>query len=286
MRSKQANDKEHIANRKLFSLVQLFSRIIQIQPGEAERAHRARVRRFFFTPGVLGARVVAPVLCMCLLLLSSCGPVRTQTPQVTQAQNVPSTTTYVALGASDTFGTGTGDPYNENWPLDLSKLLGPNAHLINLGVPSMTLHVALTAELPIALASHPNLVTIWLAVNDLATNVPLENYRHDLDTMLTRLQTGSPGVRIEVGNMPDLTSVPFFQDYDQEALRQQIVDYNAVIASVVQQHHAILVDLSAQGYNLQEFPEYISGDGLHPSALGYLRLAQLFFDALQQGHSS
>jgi acyl-CoA thioesterase I len=223
---------------------------------------------------------VALVLFLCALLLSSCAQ-RSQAPGSKHALNSQSASlTYVAIGASDTFGTGTTDPYSQNWPDDLAVLLGGNIHLINLGIPGITTHTALSAELPVALDAHPDLVTIWLAVNDLAANVPLDSYSHDLDLVLSRLQAAAPHARIEVGNVPDLTSVPFFHSDNPVTLRQQIEAYNAAIASVVQHHHAILVDLSGQGYNLQAFPEYISSDGLHPSAAGYERLAFLFYQAL------
>ncbi len=224
------------------------------------------------------------VLCLCALLLSSCGPALNPAPALnTGNQKVPATPTYVAIGASDTFGIGADNPYSENWPTELTLLFNNHTHLINLGIPSMTVHNALTTELPVALDAHPTLITIWLAVNDLATNVPVNDYSHDLDTMLSRLQAAAPHAKIAVGNVPDLTSVPFFFSYNQITLRQQIMTYNAAIARVVQRHHVILVDLSSQGYNLQAFPEYISGDGLHPSSAGYLRIARLFYNALQKG---
>jgi lysophospholipase L1-like esterase len=190
--------------------------------------------------------------------------------------------TYVAIGASDTFGIGTNDPYNQNWASDLSTLLGGNIHLVNLGIPGMTLHVALSAELPVALDAHPNLVTIWLAVNDVATNVPVESYSHDLDLMLGRLQAAAPHTRIEVGNIPDLTTLPYFASYDSYALSQRINAYNTAIVSIVEKHHVILVDLSGQKFNPQTHPDYLSSDGLHPSAAGYVVLAQLFYQALHQ----
>ena len=187
----------------------------------------------------------------------------------------------MAIGASDTFGVGANDPYAENWPSDLTELIGGRVHLLNLGVPSMTVHNALNTELPIALTTHPNLVTIWLAVNDLATHVSVGSYGHDLDTLLSRLQRVVPNAKVEVGNVPDLSSVPFFSTYNQSTLQQEMSAYNRVIASMVKRHHAVLVDLSGQGYNLQEFPQYISGDGLHPSTSGYLQIARLFYQAFQ-----
>jgi lysophospholipase L1-like esterase len=189
----------------------------------------------------------------------------------------------VALGASDTFGAGADNPYTENWPSDLTKLLKAPTHLINLGIPSMTLQGALTTELPIALDEHPQLITIWLAVNDLATHVSASSYSNNLDLMLIRLQKAAPQARIAVGNVPNLSSVPAFGFYNQVDLQQQIALYNMDIAEIVSKHHAILVDLSGQGYDLRASPQYISDDGLHPSTAGYQQLAKLFYQALQKG---
>lgn len=160
-------------------------------------------------------------------------------------------------------------------------MLSPRIHLINLGIPSIRIHNALQAELPVALDSHPRLVTIWLAVNDLANNVPIADYTRDLNTMISRLQANAPGVIIAVANIPDLTVLPYFNNYDSQALRQTIQQYNTAIAGVVAQHNVILVDLSAQNYNLQRHPEYISDDGLHPNELGYQQIAKVFAAALR-----
>jgi lysophospholipase L1-like esterase len=189
---------------------------------------------------------------------------------------------YAAIGASDTFGFGTDDPYRDNWPTDLAHMLGPAVHLVNLGIPGIHLHQALRLELPIALDAHPNLVTIWLAVNDLADHVPVDAYEHDLNLLLTRLQAGAPHARIAMANVPDLTLLPHFSSFDQQWLRSQIAAYNAAIAANVSHHHVILVDLSRQSYNLARHPEYVSSDGLHPSQIGYLALARLFYQALQE----
>jgi len=189
--------------------------------------------------------------------------------------------TYVAIGASETFGLGTEDPYSQNWPADLAGMLGPNVHLINLGIPNILVHDALSEELPIALDSHPDLVTIWLAVNDLANNVPIDSYSHDLNLMLSRLQAAVPHARILVANVLDLTLLPYFKSNDPQVLRKRIQAYNSAIAAIVQQHHIILVNISQQNYNLRAHPEYISRDGLHPTDLGYEQIAKLFYTTLQ-----
>ncbi|HEX7736504.1 MAG TPA: SGNH/GDSL hydrolase family protein [Ktedonobacteraceae bacterium] len=222
------------------------------------------------------------LLCLCACGLGGCGQNGSSAPtpgQVQASQNLGAT--YVAIGASDTFGVGSDDPYTRNWPTDLVILLKQRFHLINLGIPGITLHDALSSELPIALDSHPTLITVWLAVNDLAARVSVSNYQRDLNTLLNRLHAAAPRARIAVGNVPDLTSVPYFYNTNPVTLRATTVAYNTAIASSMASHHAILVDLSGQGYNLQLHPEYLSDDGLHPSDLGYFQLAQLFYNALR-----
>jgi lysophospholipase L1-like esterase len=219
----------------------------------------------------------------CLLLYSvACAPFafNQNTSGSLKLQQAPKANlTYVAIGASDTFGIGADDPQTESWPSDLSTLLGKNVRLINLGIPDIHVHNALSVEVPVALDAHPGLVTIWLAVNDLADNVSLSSYSHDLNLLLTRLQAAAPHARIAVANVPDVTLLPHFQSYDKQALRTQILAYNDAIASIVSAHHVLLVDLYRS--ELAQHPEYISSDGFHPSTIGYTRVAEIFYQVLK-----
>ena len=223
-------------------------------------------------------------LCFLVLFLISCG--QSSERQASNTNNTKqvsrSQITYVAIGASDTFGIGTSNPYLENWPTDLAEKLSQKVHLINLGIPGITLHDALSLELPVALDSHPQLVTIWLGVNDIVDKVPINSYSHDLDLLLTRLESQTPSAHILIANIPDLTLLPYFASFNQQGLISIIEEYNATIAHEAQQHHVILVNLSQQNYNLREHPEYISNDGLHPTDLGYSQIAELFYKTLQQ----
>jgi lysophospholipase L1-like esterase len=220
------------------------------------------------------------VVCCLLLCCVACNPFSTaQSTPTSVLQQPPGKLTYVAIGASDTFGIGADDPQTQSWPADLSTLLGRQVHLINLGVPNIDVHNALGVELPIALDAHPDIVTIWLAVNDLADNVPVTSYSHDLDLLLTRLRAALPHVRLVVANVPDLTLLPHFNSYDMQTLRTQILTYNNAIASIVARHSALLVNLYQS--DLAQHPEYISDDGFHPSTIGYTQVAQLFYQILK-----
>ncbi len=227
-------------------------------------------------------------LLLCLLMLFSAGCAQASTAltgsssAISSHQQSVKQITYVAIGASDTFGIGTYDPYNDNWPTDLAALLGPShIHLINLGIPDITVHDALNLELPVALDSHPDLITIWLGVNDIVAKVPANSYTSDLNTLLSRLRANSPHARIAIANIPDLTLLPFIAQADPQVLTQQIQAYNTVIASAAQQNQAILVDLTQQNYNLRTHSDYINSDGLHLTDIGYQQLANVFYQALK-----
>ena len=59
--------------------------------------------------------------------------------------------------------------------------------LVNLGVSGSTLAQALQEQLGPAVDAQPDVVTVWLAVNDLNARVPLEQYAADLETLLGQL---------------------------------------------------------------------------------------------------
>jgi lysophospholipase L1-like esterase len=233
----------------------------------------------------VGARCIASItLCCLLLFLASCssssnGASGANPIAVQQAPKA--NLLYVAIGASDTFGVGADDPQTQSWPADLATQMGSGVRLINLGIPSELLHDALNVEVPVALDSHPNVITVWLAVNDIIDNVSLANYSRDLDTLLTRLRTGAPQAKIAIANVPDLALLPYFSNDDTTALTTKVLSFNSVISTLAARHHVILVDIYQHLKELSTHPEYISSDGLHPSTLGYERIAELFYQALQ-----
>jgi acyl-CoA thioesterase-1 len=199
--------------------------------------------------------------------------------------------TYVAIGASDAVGVGAGDPATESWPAVLDTLLPQGSKLIDLGVPSITLARALDVELPVALDALPprptiirnmpggrDVVTVWLAANDLRAGVTLASYAANLDTMLRALHARTDAT-VLVGNLPDLAAVPAFQGQGS-ALAATVRAWNGAIAAIARRNGATLVDLYAGWRELAAHPEYVGPDGLHPSAAGYRRLAQLFYQGL------
>src|SRR5215831_4700156 len=99
------------------------------------------------------------------------------------ARTAPSVT-YVAIGASDAVGVGAANPETDGWVPRFGAQLGPRVRVVNLGVSGSTLSQALQEQLGPALDAQPDVVTVWLAVNDLNARVPLEQYAANLDTLL------------------------------------------------------------------------------------------------------
>ena len=98
----------------------------------------------------------------------------------------------------------------------------------NLGVSATVLRTALDEQAPVAMREQPDLVTVWLAVNDLNAHVPLDAYALDLDKLLT-IVTEQPRTVVLVANVPDLSAVPAYRDIDPKALRAEIGRWNAAL---------------------------------------------------------
>jgi acyl-CoA thioesterase I len=184
----------------------------------------------------------------------------------------PKALTYVAIGASDTVGVGAGTPEQESWPAVLHRRLPAGSRLVNLGVSGSLLRQALDQQLPVALDADPDLVTVWLAVNDYAARAPLPRYASDLDRLLGELRSGTRAT-ILVGNVPDLSTLPVASRFDL----RDVDRWNGAIAELARRHQATLVDLRGTWREVADHPEYISSDGFHPSSTGYRRLADIFY---------
>ena len=239
--------------------------------------------------------LLALLLCILACISVACGAtsqtstttVPKPTPIATQAvsaQQVLSTPiTYVALGASDAVGVGSNEPGSQGYVPLLATHLQKGSHLLNLGISGIRLHEALTQELPLALNTSPTLITIWLVANDFVGGVQYDAYMKDLNSLLQQLRLGTKA-RIVMANLPDLTLLPAFagQSASQKAKTVAVIRrWNAAIATIAAHYDVTIVDLFSHQSQLTAHPEYISGDGFHPSPAGYVQLSNYFWDAIK-----
>src|SRR5438552_7861462 len=226
------------------------------------------------------------------LLLAACStapaatrttpPARTATPTlfITTTAPTPSPTPppfrYVAVGASDTVGVGASDPRTGSWPARIAARLPAGADYVNLGVSGSLASQAATDQVPTAAGLRPQLVTVWLAVNDLNANVSPTDYGAALRRVIAPL-VSLTDARVFVGNVPDLRLVPAYAGTDPAALLARITAYNATIAAVAASFpgRVIVVDLFTGSGPLVSTMT-VSADGFHPSDAGYALIADRF----------
>jgi len=234
----------------------------------------------------LGAAAAAILL---LLLAGACSTSRPEVLPPPEDTGPPAV--YVAVGASETTGAGSDQPLRDGWPRVLHRTaMAPGAVMVNMGIPGATVAQALTEEVPDTLAARPNLVTIWLNVNDLNRGVGPAEYERQLD-QLVRLLRGNGSVRVLVANTPPLDHLPAYKDgrvlegVSPAELQERIAAYNQAIARVVERQGAFLVDLHALGMAARADgteAQYVSRDGFHPSTAGHAKVAEAFAEVLRR----
>ena len=161
-------------------------------------------------------------------------------------------------------------------------LLPPGSTYRNLGVSGSLAAQAAREQLPTAVEEKPDLVTIWLAVNDFNAQVAPQDLGAALSTMIDQLVAKTPA-RIFVGNVPDLRAVPAYAGIDQAALLAHVEAYNSAIAAVAARHadRVVVVDLFTGSAAIMT-QVTVSADGFHPSDAGYELIAERFAAAMRR----
>ena len=213
---------------------------------------------------------------------ASSGAASSVTPSTPTGSSV-----YVAVGASETVGVGADDPATEAWPVVLQRRALPRDRLVNVGVSGGTVEGALRTQLPAALAAGPDVVTVWLAVNDLISGVPVRAYQRRLARLVHALRRDGR-TEVLVGNVPQLWRLPAYRAClpgetsrvacvlpyvpAEAEVRAEIATFNRAVRTVVRREGARLVDLSGVPFGAR----LTSADGFHPSTAGHRRIATAF----------
>jgi lysophospholipase L1-like esterase len=205
---------------------------------------------------------------------------------------------YVAIGASDAAGFGAPSP-PQAWPaLFRAAALPRDSAYRNVAVPATTTERAFRLELPAALAARPDVVTVWLAVDDILGGVPADDYARALGRLVHQLRAAPGRPVVLVGNTPDLRQLPaylacrpggttrtappclyFGGAPDPAGLDRIVRAYDAAAADVARREGAVLVDLAAvlrAAAPGGDPSSLLAGDGLHPNAAGHRLLAGAF----------
>ncbi|HEX7168309.1 MAG TPA: SGNH/GDSL hydrolase family protein [Acidimicrobiales bacterium] len=227
------------------------------------------------------AAIVAVALAAAVAL-SSCD--RDGSSSGSGARPAPQPVVYVAVGASDSVGVGATDPKTQAWPqVFLREALPAGSRLTNVAVSGTRTDRALTEQVPKAVAANPDVVTVWLSVNDLTGLVDAKTYGEQLRQVVHALRRGGDTM-VLVGNTPEVDQLPVIRRSGVPAalVEKRVDDYNAAIEEVVRAEGAVLVDLHAKSEKAEadgELAALTAADGFHPSTAGHARIADAFAKA-------
>lgn len=183
---------------------------------------------------------------------------------------------YVALGGSLTAGVGSSGISN-TFPYILSnklnKLHSP-VKLINLGIPGATTQTVLQNELPTTIQDQPDIVTLFVGINDLHNLVSLQKFTENYKQILQDLTTKTAATII-ILNTPYLGSKtlilpPYNLLYDFRT-RQ----LNQIIKNLADSYHLQDIDLYSFTKTISDSPDFYSPDQFHPSDSGYKAWGQM-----------
>jgi acyl-CoA thioesterase I len=182
------------------------------------------------------------------------------------------------VGDSITAGSGAGP--KEAYPTVLGKLLGEKYEVGNFGCSGATLLKKgdkpywKVAEFGKSDAFAPNIVVIMLGTNDTKKqNLPhVDEFAGDYKELIAHYRALPSKPQVYVVAIPPITKPSF--NMVPEASGGQIVP---LIRKVAEENHTPLIDVYAA---FKDHPEYLTGDGCHPSPAGHAALAKTVAEAL------
>ena len=173
----------------------------------------------------------------------------------------------VCFGDSITAGYGLGD--GQSFPSALQRQLdaqGYHYKVINQGTSGATTKDAV-ASLPIILRLHPEVVIVEFGGNDGLRGLPLDQTRHNLDQVLTALESAHIRILLAGITLPPNYGPDYIHSFDQ------------VFRDLAQKHHVAFVPMIYK--DLVSVPGSIQADGIHPTAKGSEIIANTLLPALK-----
>jgi lysophospholipase L1-like esterase len=180
---------------------------------------------------------------------------------------------YLALGDSYTIGESVNE--NDRWPVQLSKKL--NAIGIAFSAPEIIAKTGWTTDelktgIDNQILNYPyDWVSLMIGVNNQYRNRPIENFKEEFETLIDLALSfnGNNKKRLFVLSIPDWGKMPFAKNRNQEQISREIDDFNQVIYEICALKEVLFIDITPLSRRVENHPEWIGSDGLHPSGLQY-----------------
>jgi acyl-CoA thioesterase I len=175
---------------------------------------------------------------------------------------------YLALGDSLTQGVGAPDEQTGAFPALLSERWradGCDVELRNVGVSGYTAGQVATDQLPSIEDFKPTLITFQAGANDIATGVPINEYRDNIRTVLD--SATASGARVIVLAQNEWFRSPEGQNYGTDLAAQRTA-FDAELIEETTARGVEFVDLRPL-YQQQADGGLWFEDGIHPTVDAY-----------------
>lgn len=180
---------------------------------------------------------------------------------------------YLALGDSYTIGEQV--PSEENFPHQLVAIL--NKQALNITPPVIIATTGWTTDELAAAIKERNIkdkfsfVTLLIGVNNQYRGRDVENYKQEYTSLLDTAIRYANGhtQNVFVLSIPDWGVTPFADGKDRPKIAHEIDAYNNACKEITLVHKCHYLDITDSTRKNGTTPEYLAGDGLHPSGKEY-----------------
>jgi lysophospholipase L1-like esterase len=175
----------------------------------------------------------------------------------------------------------------QGYPELVGKALG--VETINAGVGGNTTANGLKRIQKDVLDHKPTVVIVFFGTNDSRpsdepVHVPVEKYQANLEQIVDLCQKA--GAKVVVCTPPPIDAEPYFKRHKREkieaagGLEKVLGQYRAAAVRAAEAKKAIVVDLN-QLFAKEKQAEWLSPDGVHPTAKGKEMIARWVADAVK-----
>ncbi|HZG56784.1 SGNH/GDSL hydrolase family protein [Paenibacillus sp.] len=159
------------------------------------------------------------------------------------------------------------------------------ARIVNMGTSGNTVRDLKARWETDVLELKPDWVSIMIGINDVwrqfdqptipSSHVYIDEYESTLDELVARTKPAVQGI---------VLMTPFYIEPNRDdAMRQAMDRYGAVVKRLAEKHEARFVDTQAafDALTAHIYPATLAWDRVHPNMTGHMALARAFLDAIE-----
>jgi lysophospholipase L1-like esterase len=189
--------------------------------------------------------------------------------------------TYTLLALGDSYTIGEGVLLHENFPYQVTVWLRKTG--LNFQAPEIIAKTGWTTDELLAAINHHSFlptydfVTLLIGVNNQYRGRSPEEYKMEFESLLKQAIrfAGNKNDRVIVLSIPDWGATPFAEGRDRQKIASEIDAYNTANKAIAEMSGVHYINITPGTREVAGNPEWLAGDGLHPSAKEYARWATM-----------